>query len=487
MGLVAMAAADAVAAGEMRLPRAPARCRPRQVAEPRLGQRDQRRHDRPCRPRPATGRRRDTGRRARRGGRRRRSPRCCPRRPASERPSGWSAKAAAWRSSKMMSRACRAPRPAPAGRPPSRARDRRPRNAAGGSGRQCSSTPSGEMLGRAARRRRLVHSRSVQALRSPPTSSIASLISRAERPPAPLNTICSKRWARPLRRAGSCREPVSAWRPTATVSTPGIGAGGDAKAVGEGGELHHGAGDLGAQGSGGNLGRPPPQREPVDQQPPPRRRRTTGRRRAGDCWALTRASAGALGDQRRRGGGAGEDDRPLLARPRRAGRRRCPSSVRRRIASAAAAQPALTEQAPARPARARPAGNERRPGRRTPSRAAAAAQASAATLRARQVTSARRKESGGSGRRVRSSSGSRSSAGIAAAAAYSASSRSFHAARCSCQTPSPIIAATATRDDEGRDDGQPPHSSRFDPALAGAVPIFEREQQRPWRGAADRW
>ena len=55
-----------------------------------------------------------------------------------------------------------------------------------------------------------VPSRSVEALRSPPTSSTASLISRAERPPAPLNTICSNRWARPLTRAASWREPVSA-------------------------------------------------------------------------------------------------------------------------------------------------------------------------------------------------------------------------------------------------------------------------------------
>jgi hypothetical protein len=74
---------------------------------------------------------------------------------------------------------------------------------------ETSSTPSGTCSART-EAMKLVPSRSVQALRSPPTSSIASLISRALRPPAPLNTICSNRWAMPLRRAGSCREPASA-------------------------------------------------------------------------------------------------------------------------------------------------------------------------------------------------------------------------------------------------------------------------------------
>ena len=67
-----------------------------------------------------------------------------------------------------------------------------------------------QMLGQDAAREAGRRRARSQALRSPPTSSIASLISRAERPPAPLNTICSNRWARPLSRAGSWREPTSA-------------------------------------------------------------------------------------------------------------------------------------------------------------------------------------------------------------------------------------------------------------------------------------
>ncbi len=66
-----------------------------------------------------------------------------------------------------------------------------------------SSTAERHMLGhQRGRERRSGRARS-QALSSPPTSSIASLSSRAERPPAPLNTICSKMCARPLRCAGS--------------------------------------------------------------------------------------------------------------------------------------------------------------------------------------------------------------------------------------------------------------------------------------------
>ena len=42
------------------------------------------------------------------------------------------------------------------------------------------------------------------------TSFMASVISRAERPPAPLNTICSNKCAMPFTRAGSWRDPVSA-------------------------------------------------------------------------------------------------------------------------------------------------------------------------------------------------------------------------------------------------------------------------------------
>ena len=71
-------------------------------------------------------------------------------------------------------------------------------------------------------------------------------------------------------------------------------------------------------------------------------------------------------------------------------------------------------------------------------------------------------------------------------AAYSASSRSFHSARLSCQMPSAIIVATAARDDDRRNERQPPHSSVLHPPLAGAVPVFEREQQRLAERAAGR-
>src|SRR6185312_2106353 len=58
----------------------------------------------------------------------------------------------------------------------------------------------------------------------PPSASIASTISRAERPPAPLKTMCSKRCDQPDRAASSARAPRPATTDRATVCRPGIGS-----------------------------------------------------------------------------------------------------------------------------------------------------------------------------------------------------------------------------------------------------------------------
>ena len=155
--------------------------------------------------------------------RRRVTARMLSRSPSTGRPSACPSKAASSRWSSNRCRARRGLRPAPAGRPSFRARDRLRRNAARGPGRR-SVRRRAATSGASRRRVNPVGSRSVEALRSPPTSSIASLISRAERPPAPLNTICSNRCATPFEPSGSSRDPTPAYRPTATVSTPGIGS-----------------------------------------------------------------------------------------------------------------------------------------------------------------------------------------------------------------------------------------------------------------------
>src|ERR1700760_2690483 len=58
----------------------------------------------------------------------------------------------------------------------------------------------------------------------PPCASITSTISRAERPPAPLKTMCSKRCDQPERASSSARAPRPATTDSATVCRPGIGA-----------------------------------------------------------------------------------------------------------------------------------------------------------------------------------------------------------------------------------------------------------------------
>src|SRR5262245_6647165 len=49
-------------------------------------------------------------------------------------------------------------------------------------------------------------------------------MARASRPRAPLNTICSTRWASPPLPSGSEREPTKACRPMAADCAPGIGS-----------------------------------------------------------------------------------------------------------------------------------------------------------------------------------------------------------------------------------------------------------------------
>src|SRR5450432_2066812 len=58
----------------------------------------------------------------------------------------------------------------------------------------------------------------------PPSASMASTISRAERDPAPLKTICSRRCDQPQRAASSARAPRPATTDSATVCRPGIGS-----------------------------------------------------------------------------------------------------------------------------------------------------------------------------------------------------------------------------------------------------------------------
>jgi hypothetical protein len=61
---------------------------------------------------------------------------------------------------------------------------------------------------------KLVRSWPVAALIWPPSASTASTISRADRPPAPLKTICSRRCDQPQRASSSQRAP----RPATTLS-----------------------------------------------------------------------------------------------------------------------------------------------------------------------------------------------------------------------------------------------------------------------------
>src|ERR1019366_3993610 len=69
-----------------------------------------------------------------------------------------------------------------------------------------------------------VASRSVAALSTPPTPSMASLTSRAVgyRSP-PLNTMCSTKWLRPLSDSLSWREPTATMKAIATEARPGSG------------------------------------------------------------------------------------------------------------------------------------------------------------------------------------------------------------------------------------------------------------------------
>ena len=197
---------------------------------------------------------------------------------------------------------------------------------------------------------KLVPSRSVQALRSPPTSSIASLISRALRPPAPLNTICSKRWAMPLTRAASCREPASACRPTATVSTPGIVRVATLRPLARVVRRIMGSADLGAQGSGGNSGALRGGAARGRRSAPRcRRRRTIAARRRNDCSGCPRRSAARSGAS----GGVAVALVRMIGCPSSTGAEpvpaTMPSSERRRLLSAARVQPALTRRRPASP------------------------------------------------------------------------------------------------------------------------------------------
>src|SRR3954468_6158059 len=58
----------------------------------------------------------------------------------------------------------------------------------------------------------------------PPSPSITSTIARAERSPAPLNTMCSRRCDQPERASSSARAPRPATTERATVCSPGMGS-----------------------------------------------------------------------------------------------------------------------------------------------------------------------------------------------------------------------------------------------------------------------
>src|SRR3954465_5964652 len=58
----------------------------------------------------------------------------------------------------------------------------------------------------------------------PPSASMASTIPRAERDPAPLNTMCSSKCDQPERASSSARAPRPATTLSATVCRPGIGS-----------------------------------------------------------------------------------------------------------------------------------------------------------------------------------------------------------------------------------------------------------------------
>ncbi len=71
---------------------------------------------------------------------------------------------------------------------------------------------------------KIVASRSVAALSTPPTPSIASLMSRAVGYVLPpLNTMCSTKWLMPLSDSLSWRDPTPTMNAIATEARPGSG------------------------------------------------------------------------------------------------------------------------------------------------------------------------------------------------------------------------------------------------------------------------
>ena len=85
-----------------------------------------------------------------------------------------------------------------------------------------------------ARTWKLVRSWPVAALTRPPRASITSTISRAERPPAPLNTMCSSRCAQPDCGRVLPARAAAGSTDRAKVSKPGHRVRDDPHAVGQG-------------------------------------------------------------------------------------------------------------------------------------------------------------------------------------------------------------------------------------------------------------